>query len=129
MSDTPLTDVEARKALGQHFLFDPDILHRVATAAGNVDGRTVIEVGPGPGGLTRALLDAGAAKLIAVETDERFAKALETWSAAKDGRLHVEKADARKVRWADLIDAVGGKTPAMIVANLPYNVGTPLAVS
>ena len=72
-----LTDAPARKALGQHFLFDPNILHRAATAAGAVSGRTVIEVGPGPGGLTRALLDEGAAKLFAVEADPRFAEALD----------------------------------------------------
>jgi 16S rRNA (adenine1518-N6/adenine1519-N6)-dimethyltransferase len=124
-----LTDAPARKALGQHFLFDPNILNRVAVAAGPVTGRTVIEVGPGPGGLTRALLNAGAAKLIAVEADPRFASALETWPEASAGRLHVRQQDARKVNWPQLIAACDGEAPAMIVANLPYNVGTPLLIN
>ena len=82
-----LTEGTARKALGQHFLHDPDILRRAALAAGPVEGRTVIEVGPGPGGLTRALLEEGAKKVVAVETDERFAEALQDWPDAKTGRL------------------------------------------
>ena len=125
----PLTDAPARKALGQHFLHDPDILRRTALAAGTVDGRTVIEVGPGPGGLTRALLEAGAAKVIAVEADARFAEALRAWPDAQTGRLHVEAGDARKVDWPGLIAAAGGDVPAMIIANLPYNVGTPLFIT
>lgn len=130
MSNTPdLTRAPARKALGQHFLFDPDILRRTALAAGPVDGRTVIEVGPGPGGLTRALLDAGARKVICVEADARFAEALLTWPEANDGRLHVHRQDARKANWQALISDADGDTPAMIVANLPYNVGTPLLVN
>lgn len=123
-----LTEAPARKALGQHFLSDPDILHRVALAAGPVAGRTVIEIGPGPGGLTRALLNEGTGKLIVVETDIRFAEALEKWPEAGD-RLHIRKADARKVNWSELIEQAGGNAPAMIIANLPYNVGTPLFVS
>ncbi len=124
----PLTSAPARKALGQHFLFDPDILRRTAMAAGPVAGRTVIEVGPGPGGLTRALLDAGAARLIAVEADQRFADGLAAWPEAREGRLHVRRMDARAAAWPDLIAAAGGETPAMVVANLPYNVATPLLV-
>lgn len=128
-ADTPeFTTGRARKALGQHFLFDPDILRRTALAAGPVEGRTVIEVGPGPGGLTRALLQEGAGKLICVEADERFASALEDWPEAREGRLHVYQRDARKINWTSLIDEVGGDVPAMIVANLPYNVGTPLLI-
>jgi 16S rRNA (adenine1518-N6/adenine1519-N6)-dimethyltransferase len=128
--DTPgLTQATARKALGQHFLFDPDILKRTALAAGPVEGRTVIEVGPGPGGLTRALLDQGAGKVIAVEADERFADALRSWPEAQDGRLHVILKDARKVRWESVLEELGASQPAMIVANLPYNVGTPLLVN
>lgn len=129
MSDRPdLTNAPARKALGQHFLFDPDILKRTALAAGSVEGQTVIEVGPGPGGLTRALLDNAAAHVICVEADSRFAKALEEWPEAKTGRLHIQNMDARKANWEGLIDSVGGTKPAMIVANLPYNVGTPLLI-
>ncbi|WP_018146960.1 16S rRNA (adenine(1518)-N(6)/adenine(1519)-N(6))-dimethyltransferase RsmA [Henriciella marina] len=127
--DTPeLTPGRAWKALGQHFLFDPDILRRTALAAGPVEGRTVIEVGPGPGGLTRALLQEGAGKLICVEADERFAIALEDWPEAQEGRLHIYQRDARKINWSSLIEEVGGAAPAMIVANLPYNVGTPLLI-
>jgi 16S rRNA (adenine1518-N6/adenine1519-N6)-dimethyltransferase len=129
--ETPpgLTQATARKALGQHFLFDPDILKRTALAAGPIEGRTVIEVGPGPGGLTRALLDNGAGKVIAVEADERFAEALQSWPEARNGRLHVILKDARKVRWEETISEIGGTTPAMMIANLPYNVGTPLLVN
>ena len=124
-----LTQATARKALGQHFLFDPDILRRTALAAGPVEGRTVIEVGPGPGGLTRALLDNGAAKLIAVEADERFAEALKTWPEHAEGRLHVILKDARKVKWESMLTELGADMPAMIIANLPYNVGTPLLIN
>ncbi|MEM9224937.1 MAG: 16S rRNA (adenine(1518)-N(6)/adenine(1519)-N(6))-dimethyltransferase RsmA [Pseudomonadota bacterium] len=123
-----MTDAPARKALGQHFLFDPDILKRAALAAGPVDGRTVIEVGPGPGGLTRAILDQGAARLICVEADTRFAEALRAWPEQAEGRLYIHKMDARKADWPALIAEAGGDEPTMIIANLPYNVGTPLLV-
>ena len=122
-----LTRAPARKALGQHFLFDPDILKRAALAAGPVSERTVIEVGPGPGGLTRALLDQGAARVIAFEADARFASALLNWPEARAGRLVVVQGDARKADWPALL-ALNGAAQAMIVANLPYNVGTPLLV-
>ncbi|MEM7492098.1 MAG: 16S rRNA (adenine(1518)-N(6)/adenine(1519)-N(6))-dimethyltransferase RsmA, partial [Pseudomonadota bacterium] len=125
---TPLSHAPARKALGQHFLFDPDILRRTALAAGPVEGRTVIEVGPGPGGLTRALLDEGAKTLICVEADNRFADALKVWPEHTSGRLHIHEADARKTDWQSLIKTANGTTPAMIIANLPYNVGTPLLI-
>ncbi|MCR9078049.1 MAG: 16S rRNA (adenine(1518)-N(6)/adenine(1519)-N(6))-dimethyltransferase RsmA [Hyphomonadaceae bacterium] len=130
MAERPdLTQARARKALGQHFLFDPDILKRTALAAGPVTGRTVIEVGPGPGGLTRALLDAGADSLTCVETDERFAGALRAWPEAQDGRLNIIENDARKIDWSALPTVAATSQPAMIVANLPYNVGTPLLVN
>jgi 16S rRNA (adenine1518-N6/adenine1519-N6)-dimethyltransferase len=129
VSDRPaLTQASARKALGQHFLFDPDILKRTAFAAGPVEGRDVIEVGPGPGGLTRALLDAGAKTLTCVEADERFAAALNTWPEAQDGRLRVIQHDARKVDWPRLNSVADATEPVKIVANLPYNVGTPLLI-
>ncbi|MFN4185180.1 MAG: 16S rRNA (adenine(1518)-N(6)/adenine(1519)-N(6))-dimethyltransferase RsmA [Hyphomonas sp.] len=124
----PLTDAPARKALGQHFLFDPSILKRAANAAGPLKGRTVIEVGPGPGGLTRAILNEEPALLIAVETDPRFSEALMNWPEAKSGRLQVIARDARKVHWEKVLEEAGAATPVMIIANLPYNVGTPLLI-
>lgn len=119
----------ADKRLGQHFLFDPDILKRVALASGPVEGRDVIEVGPGPGGLTRSLLNNGVRKLVCVEMDDRFAEALLSWPEASEGRLSVVQADATKIDWPALLQEHGLTPPVMIVANLPYNVGTPLLVS
>lgn len=124
-----LTHAPARKALGQHFLFDPDILRRVALAAGSVEGRDVIEVGPGPGGLTRAILDCGVESLTCVETDHRFASALENWPETSGGRLNIIQQDARKIDWPNLDRVKTAEQPVMIIANLPYNVGTPLLVS
>lgn len=130
MADPPeLTQAPARKALGQHFLFDPDILRRTALAAGSVEGRDVIEVGPGPGGLTRALLDNGARSLTCIEADARFAEALQAWPENKDQRLRVLLSDARKVDWQTLPCVQTASAPVMIIANLPYNVGTPLLIS
>jgi 16S rRNA (adenine1518-N6/adenine1519-N6)-dimethyltransferase len=125
---TPLTPGAAKKSLGQHVLFDKTLLDRIARSGGEVRGKTVIEVGPGPGGLTRALLDAGASPLIAIELDDRFAEGLNTWPEARDNRLHIHHGDAMKTDMPALIAAAGGVEPAMIVANLPYNVGTPLLV-
>ncbi len=125
---TPLTPGAAKKSLGQHFLFDPALLRRVANAGGNVEGKTVIEVGPGPGGLTRALLESGAKKLIAIELDDRFAEGLKGWTEARSGQLHVHHGDALKTDIPELVKAAGGDLPAMIVANLPYNVGTRMLV-
>lgn len=118
----------ARKALGQHFLFDPDILRRIASATGPLDGAGVIEVGPGPGGLTRALLDAGAGRVLAVEADPRFAEALRAWPETAGGRLVVIGGDARRVDWPAEIARHDLARPVRIVANLPYNVATPLIV-
>ena len=130
MTDRPeLTQAPARKALGQHFLFDPDILRRTALAAGSVEGRDVIEVGPGPGGLTRALLDQGAKTLTCIEADSRFADALRAWPEFDTSRLSVIEADARKVDWENLPAVQSATAPVMIIANLPYNVGTPLLIS
>jgi 16S rRNA (adenine1518-N6/adenine1519-N6)-dimethyltransferase len=113
----------AKKSLGQNFLFDLNLTRRIARAAGQLDGFTIVEIGPGPGGLTRALLMEGATKVIAVERDERTLPALAEIAAAYPGRLEVVNADALDVDWANLI-----KGPAKIVANLPYNVATALLV-
>jgi len=130
MTDRPgLTQAPARKALGQHFLFDPSILRRTALAAGPVEGRDVIEVGPGPGGLTRAILDNGARSLTCVEADARFVEALQAWPEAQSNRLSVLQKDARKVDWETLPHVAAASAPVMIIANLPYNVGTPLLVN
>jgi 16S rRNA (adenine1518-N6/adenine1519-N6)-dimethyltransferase len=109
----------ARRSLGQHFLLDPSINRRIAALAGPLAGQTVIEVGPGPGGLTRALLDAGADLVIAIEKDERFARFLAPRAGESGGRLQIVEADAGLL-------AQFGRTRALIVANLPYNVATPL---
>ncbi|WP_334163459.1 16S rRNA (adenine(1518)-N(6)/adenine(1519)-N(6))-dimethyltransferase RsmA [Phenylobacterium sp.] len=112
----------AKKSFGQHFLLDLNITRKIARLAQVGDGDTVIEVGPGPGGLTRALLETGA-KVIAVEKDERFRPLLEDVAAAS-GRLTLVLGDALAVDEAEL--ARGG--PAHVVSNLPYNVGTPLLI-
>ena len=114
--------IGADKRFGQHFLFDLNICRRIARLAGPLEDRTVIEVGPGPGGLTRALLAAGA-KVVAVERDSRFGPVLADLAAASDGRLTVIHADALGIDETTLPGA-----PAVIVANLPYNVATPLLV-
>jgi 16S rRNA (adenine1518-N6/adenine1519-N6)-dimethyltransferase len=116
----------ARRSLGQHFLLDPRITERIAAAAGNLSGRTVVEIGPGPGGLTRALLAAGAAALIAIERDDRCVAALDDLRRAAEGRLVVVPADAIAADEAALARANGGTTPLTVVANLPYNIATVL---
>jgi 16S rRNA (adenine1518-N6/adenine1519-N6)-dimethyltransferase len=111
----------AKKSLGQNFLFDLNLTRRIARAAAPFAGVTVVEVGPGPGGLTRALLLEGAEHIIAVERDERALPALADVSAAYPGRLTVIHGDALDVNWRERVTG-----PAKIVANLPYNIGTPL---
>ncbi|MCO6418266.1 16S rRNA (adenine(1518)-N(6)/adenine(1519)-N(6))-dimethyltransferase RsmA [Siccirubricoccus sp. KC 17139] len=115
--------LEARKSLGQHFLLDEALCRRIAAQAGDLTGRQVLEVGPGPGGLTRALLATPAAQVTAVELDRRAVAALAELEAGFPGRLRVVEADALRVDVAALLPA-----PRVIVANLPYNVGTPLLV-
>ena len=135
MSDTagplpPLRDVIARhglsanKALGQNFLFDLNLTGRIARSAAPLDAGSVIEIGPGPGGLTRALLDHGAREVIVIERDRRFLPVLDEISAAYPGRLKVVEGDALKVDASKL-----GESPRRIVANLPYNVATPLLMN
>jgi len=124
----PLRDViarhglDARRSLGQHFLLDANLTARIVRAAGELQGRHVIEIGPGPGGLTRALLDAEPLSVTAVEIDPRAVAAIEEL-AASDPRLSVVAADAMRI---DLTAQVG--TPRKVVANLPYNVASPLLV-
>ncbi len=129
----PLRDVLAEhgilanKGFGQHFLLDLNITRKIARLAGPLDDCVTIEVGPGPGGLTRALLEAGG-RVIAVEKDPRFLPLLADLAAAAPGRLTVIQADALKVDERALADAVQPGAPVRIVANLPYNVGTPLLI-
>ena len=114
--------LEPKKALGQNFLYDLNLTGRIARAAGPLEGVTVVEVGPGPGGLTRALLAEGAARVVAIERDPRALPALAEIAAHYPGRLDVIDADALAFDPRPLI----GSGPARIVANLPYNVGTAL---
>jgi 16S rRNA (adenine1518-N6/adenine1519-N6)-dimethyltransferase len=115
--------LDARKRFGQHFLLDLNLTRRIARAAQPLDQGTVIEIGPGPGGLTRALLLEGAAKIVAIEVDPRALGALAELQAASDGHLQVIEADALTIDPASL-----GPAPRRIVANLPYNISTPLLV-
>lgn len=114
--------LEPKKSLGQNFLFDLNLTSRIARAGGRLDGVTVVEVGPGPGGLTRALLAEGAKRVVAIEKDSRAISALTEVAARYPGRLDIVEADALSVDMA----ALAGEGPARIVANLPYNVATPL---
>ena len=122
----PLRDVierhglDAKKALGQNFLLDLNLTARIARQAGRLEGVEVLEIGPGPGGLTRALLAAGA-NVVAIERDERCLPALEEIAARYPGMLKVLQADALKTDMAALVSP-----GAKIVANLPYNIATPL---
>lgn len=111
----------ARKSLGQNFLLDINLTRRIARASGALQGMTVVEIGPGPGGLTRALLLEGAAKVVAIEKDRRCVAALGELAIAFPGRLEIVEADATGLDAGTLVDG-----PARIVANLPYNVATVL---
>jgi 16S rRNA (adenine1518-N6/adenine1519-N6)-dimethyltransferase len=113
--------LSARKGLGQNFLFDLNLTRRIARAAGPFEDVTIVEIGPGPGGLTRALLMEGARHIIAVERDPRALPALAEISEAYPGRLEVLNEDALDVDWAKIVPGA-----ARIVANLPYNIATPL---
>lgn len=114
--------LSARKNLGQNFLLDLNLTRRIARTAGPLEGFTVIEVGPGPGGLTRALLLEGADKVVAIERDERALPALAEIAEAWPGRLEVIHGDALSTDW----NAVTAGRSVKIVANLPYNIATPL---
>jgi 16S rRNA (adenine1518-N6/adenine1519-N6)-dimethyltransferase len=125
----PLKDVIARhgllakRSLGQHFLLDSNITEKIARSAGDLSGKNVIEVGPGPGGLTRALLASSAAGVYALEKDDRCVAALQELTAEYPGKLHLKAEDALKTDYAALCEA-----PRVIVANLPYNISTALLV-
>ena len=116
----------AKKSLGQNFILDLNLTRRIARAAGPLTGRTVVEVGPGPGGLTRALLLEGASRVVAVERDERCLPALAEISARYPNRLSVHSGDALEADWPTLTGSSAQK--AIIVANLPYSVATLLLV-
>ena len=114
----------ARKSLGQNFLTDLNLTGRIARAAGDLASATIVEIGPGPGGLTRALLAEGARKVVAVEKDHRCIAALEEIAAHWPDRLEILEADAMSVDLATI-----AAPPIKVVANLPYNIATPLLIS
>src|SRR5258706_7161134 len=116
-------NLAAKKSLGQNFLFDLNLTRKIARAAGAQDGGTFYEVGPGPGGLTRALLSEGADKVLAVERDARCLPALEQIAQAYPGKLEVLSADALELDETAILPA-----GVRIAANLPYNVGTALLI-
>ena len=116
--------IGARKSFGQHFLFDLNLTRRIAAAAGDLTDVHVIEIGAGPGGLTRALLQSNAASVTAVESDERCVRALHELAGAIPGRLKVVQADALTVDLSDL-----APPPRRIIDNLPYNIGTQLLLN
>ncbi|MFY9287625.1 MAG: 16S rRNA (adenine(1518)-N(6)/adenine(1519)-N(6))-dimethyltransferase RsmA [Alphaproteobacteria bacterium] len=126
----PLRDViarhelMARKSLGQHFLCDLNLTRSIAEEAGDLSDHTVFEIGPGPGGLTRALLSTKAKKIIAIEKDHRCIAALQEVIAASEGRLEVLEGDALKMDLTTL-----SNKPRAVVANLPYNIGTELLLN
>ncbi|NND21751.1 MAG: 16S rRNA (adenine(1518)-N(6)/adenine(1519)-N(6))-dimethyltransferase RsmA [Silicimonas sp.] len=113
--------LSAKKSMGQNFLLDLNLTAKIARAAGDLTGSDVLEVGPGPGGLTRGLLAEGARKVLAIEKDARCLPALAEIAAAYPGRLEILNADALEVDAARLLEP-----PIRVVANLPYNVGTEL---
>ena len=125
----PLRDVinrlglRAKRSFGQNFLLDLNLTQRIAGAAGDLRGVNVIEIGPGPGGLTRALMMQGASQVYAIERDFRCIEAINEISIAYPGQVHIIEADATKINLSEVCDG-----PRKIVANLPYNVATPLLI-
>jgi 16S rRNA (adenine1518-N6/adenine1519-N6)-dimethyltransferase len=118
--------LSARKSLGQNFILDLNLTRRIARAAGPLEGATVVEVGPGPGGLTRALFLEGAERIVAVERDDRCCPALDAIAERYPGRLSVHYGDALAADWVTL--AAGTRAKPIIAANLPYNVATVLLI-
>jgi 16S rRNA (adenine1518-N6/adenine1519-N6)-dimethyltransferase len=115
--------LDARRSLGQHFLLDANLIGRIVRQAGDLAWRHVVEVGPGPGGLTRALLASPAAEVVAVEVDRRAVAAMEELRQSDPVRLRVMEADALALDLTTLVPA-----PRQIIANLPYNIASPLLV-
>ena len=115
-------DLRAQKSLGQHFLLDNNLTARIARQAGNIEDTNILEIGPGPGGLTRVLLEQGAKSVTAIEKDRRCVDALAHLTDAYPDRLVVKEADALRY---DAGDVPG---PRMIVSNLPYNISAPLII-
>ena len=115
-------ELNAKKSLGQNFILDLNLTRKIARACGPLTGKTVVEVGPGPGGLTRALLLEGAARVVAVERDARCLPALAEIAARYPGRLSVHEGDALEAHWEDLTAGRDGQ--AIIAANLPYGVAS-----
>ena len=122
-------DLQAHKSLGQNFLLDLNLTGRITRSAG-FNRPHSIEIGPGPGGLTRALLAAGAEKVHAIEADPRFLPALEEINAYYDGRLSIHQGDALQINHEEVLTtAIERKKPIRIIANLPYNIGTLLLIN
>jgi 16S rRNA (adenine1518-N6/adenine1519-N6)-dimethyltransferase len=119
--------LQAKKSLGQNFILDLNLTRRIAREAGPLDGRTVVEIGPGPGGLTRALLLEGAGRVVAIERDARCLPALQEIARAHPGRLETIESDALETNWKKLM--AGESKRAIIAANLPYGVATMLLVN
>jgi 16S rRNA (adenine1518-N6/adenine1519-N6)-dimethyltransferase len=113
----------ARRKLGQHFLLDGNLTQRIVRAAGSLTGRNVIEVGPGPGGLTRSLLNSDAASVTVIELDQRAVAAMQELAAEVGPRLRVIPGNALSIDAASLVSA-----PRQVIANLPYNIATPLLI-
>ncbi len=135
--------INARKSLGQNFILDLNLTAKIASVCSPLTGKTVVEVGPGPGGLTRALLSGGAQRVIAVERDDRCRQALEEVRVRWPGQLHVEMDDALNVHWPQLVTNQGSfktapqekdratddtRNDIFIIANLPYGIATPLLI-
>jgi 16S rRNA (adenine1518-N6/adenine1519-N6)-dimethyltransferase len=119
--------LSAKKVLGQNFILDLNLTRRIAREAG-IAGATVYEVGPGPGGLTRALIAEGAERVVAVERDQRALPALAEIAAVKPGALEVVEGDALEIGEPALLARLGVREPVPVVANLPFNIGTALLV-
>lgn len=117
-------DLKAKKSLGQHFLLDLNLTRRLVREAGDLTGITTIEIGPGPGGLTRALVESPAKNIVAIERDDRFIEALQPLVDDTDGRLRIISADALEIDPVEITP-----NPRAILANLPYNIGTLLLVN